>query len=217
MRKSFGYTILTGHVSKSEYDLLDRNATFRLRSLEREIRGSIHHVKQKAGFFMLNQNIYTCVLGCFVVLCITPRVHSDDNRNGRVPQKIEWQAALSLPKDGKTVVRDSSGRLQGTITRSGDSITFRDSSGRVTGTADASRNQATFRDASGRSVGSATTNREQTTFRSSSGRIIGTANQSASRTTFRDSSGRTTGSATNSGSRTTVRDGSGRQKGSIGR
>lgn len=174
-------------------------------------------IKVYKDFIMLVRKLWHGALACLLPLCVTPCVHSDDNQDGKVPQQAQWQSALSLPKDGKAVVRDSSGRQQGTITRSGNSITFRDSSGRVTGTANTSGNRATFRDASGRAVGSATTNRDQTTFRSSSGKTTGTSNQASSKTTFRDSSGRTTGSSTSSGSRTTVRDGSGKQKGSIGR
>ena len=146
------------------------------------------------------------------------RAHSEDNSVSPLTRQSQWIAASSLlSKDGKAVVRDSSGRLQGTITLSGSRLTFRDGSGRLTGTATVSNNTTTFRDSSGRSAGNATTQQGKTTFRSSSGTNLGSASQNSSKTTFRDASGRSQGSANSNGSRTTLRDGSGRLTGSVGR
>lgn len=169
---------------------------------------------------ILNMFIRSLAISCSFVLFafMGPNsAHSEDNSGNSLTRQSQWSSAIGASKEGNAVVRDSSGRMHGTITHSGNRLTFRDDSGRLTGTATISGSTTIFRDSSGRSAGTATTHQGKTTFRSSSGSSLGSASQSSSKTTFRDASGRSLGSANGNGSRTTFRDGSGRLTGSAGR
>ena len=63
------------------------------------------------------------------------------------------QQEIIYMQDGRTCLRDSSGRLLQNGTTTGNRTTYRDASGKMTGSATRDGNRTTFRDASGRLKG----------------------------------------------------------------